>query len=581
MHLVDWIVLGGTLLFIVMFGIWKSRNQSVTGFLKGEKLSWSTIGLSIMATQASAITFLSTPGQAYEDGMGFVQFYFGLPIAIIIICAFFLPIYYKLNVYTAYEYLESRFDLKTRLFTALLFLVSRGLAAGITIYAPAIILSKIMNWNLQMTILVVGILVILYTVSGGTKAVSMTQRWQMTIILFGMFLAFFIILDQLPDSMSFVESLELAGVMDRMNIIETDLDLSNRYTIWSGLTGGMFLALSYFGTDQSQVQRYLGGRSLKESRMGLIFNALLKVPMQFFILLVGIMVFVFYQVNEPPMFFNSAGLQKAQELGFGGQVQIYQEHYSRTQIEKQAIVGHWMEAPPAERPALEEQIRVLNDDAEAQRSQLKQFLENDQLNVETKDGDYIFITFIMDHMPIGIVGLLLAVILSAAMSSTAGELNALASTTVHDFYWRLRGRNEEEDELDAEMEEEKESSKLSTSKLFTAIWGLLAIIIALSANMVDNLIELVNILGSIFYGTILGIFLVAFFFKHIKAKAVFTAAIIAQTTVLVSHTLNVLGYIELGYLMYNAIGCGVLVGMALIFQMMFGSGDRKDLIDRE
>ncbi|NVK05364.1 MAG: sodium:solute symporter [Flavobacteriia bacterium] len=580
MHLVDWIVLGGTLLFIVMFGIWKSRNQSITGFLRGEKLSWSTIGLSIMATQASAITFLSTPGQAYEDGMGFVQFYFGLPIAIIIICAFFLPIYYRLNVVTAYEYLESRFDLRTRLFTALLFLVSRGLAAGITIYAPAIILSKIMNWNLQMTILVVGILVILYTVSGGTKAVSMTQRWQMTIILFGMFLAFFIIVDQLPDSMSFVESLELAGVMDRMNIIDTNLDLSNRYTIWSGLTGGLFLALSYFGTDQSQVQRYLGGRSLKESRMGLIFNALLKVPMQFFILLVGIMVFVFYQVNEPPMFFNSAGIAKAEELGFGGQVQIYQEQYSRTQIEKQAIVGHWMDAPAAERPALETQIRNLNEEAELQRDQLKEFLENDQLNVETKDGDYIFITFIMDHMPIGIVGLLLAVIMSAAMSSTAGELNALASTTVHDFYWRLRGK-EEEDELDTELKEESDSAKLSTSKLFTAIWGLLAIIIALSANMVDNLIELVNILGSIFYGTILGIFLVAFFFKRIKARAVFIAAVIAQSTVLIAHALNVAEVIELGYLMYNAIGCGVLVGMALLLQLMMGSNHQDDLIDND
>lgn len=580
MHFIDWLVLGGTLLFIVMFGIWKSRNQGVTGFLKGDQLSWSTIGLSIMATQASAITFLSTPGQAYEDGMGFVQFYFGLPIAIIIICAFFLPIYYKLNVVTAYEYLESRFDLRTRLFTALLFLVSRGLAAGITIYAPAIILSKIMNWNLQMTILVVGILVILYTVSGGTKAVSMTQRWQMTIILFGMFLAFFIILDQLPDSMSFVESLELAGVLDKMNIIDTNLDFENRYTIWSGLTGGMFLALSYFGTDQSQVQRYLGGKSLKESRMGLIFNALLKVPMQFFILLVGIMVFVFYQVNEPPMFFNSAGLQKAENLGFGGQIQIYQEGYTRTQLEKQAVVGHWMDASASERPALEAQIVELEESATAQRNQLKQFLANDQVNVETKDGDYVFITFIMDHMPIGIVGLLLAVILSAAMSSTAGELNALASTTVHDFYWRLRGKDEE-DSLDEVAEEQNENSKLATSKLFTAIWGLLAIIIALSANMVDNLIELVNILGSIFYGTILGIFLVAFFFKNIKSNAAFVAAIIAQTTVLIAHVLNITGVIELGYLMYNAIGCGVLVGMALLLQLMMGSGTNSDLIDAE
>ncbi len=575
MQTIDWIILGGTLLFIVLVGIWKSRNQNLDGFLRGEKMSWSTIGLSIMATQASAITFLSTPGQAYEEGMGFVQFYFGLPIAIIIISAFFLPIYYKLKVYTAYEYLENRFDLKTRLFTALLFLVSRGLAAGITIYAPAIILSKILNWNLQMTILVVGILVIIYTVSGGTKAVSMTQRWQMTVILAGMFLAFFIIIDKLPDSMSFSDGVDLAGVMGKMNIIEIELDWGNRYTIWSGLTGGLFLALSYFGTDQSQVQRYLGGRSLKESRMGLIFNGLLKVPMQFFILMVGVMVFVFYQVNIPPVFFNSAGLERAKDLGFEGQLELHEERYNRIQIQKQGAVAQWLNADPSERVQYEQDIRSYENAAQIERREVKRFLGAVDSDIETEDGDYIFLTFILDHMPKGIVGLLLAVILSAAMSSTAGELNALASTTVVDFYNRLRGRREDEEEiLD---QEDRDAATLSVSKLFTAIWGLLAIVIALSANLVDNLIELVNILGSLFYGTILGIFLIAFFAKFVKARSLFPAAIIAELAVLITHGLKITGYIDIGYLMYNVIGCGLVLGLSLIFHLM-SPGDKEDLI---
>ncbi|KAB2814654.1 sodium:solute symporter [Phaeocystidibacter luteus] len=567
MHLVDWLVLGGTLVLIVLFGIYKSRNQNLNGFLRGEEMSWSTIGLSIMATQASAITFLSTPGQAYEDGMGFVQFYFGLPIAIVIICAFFLPIYYKLKVYTAYEYLEGRFDLRTRLLTALLFLVSRGLAAGITIYAPAIILSKIMQWNLQMTILIVGILVVLYTVSGGTKAVSMTQRWQMTIILAGMVLAFGIIVWKLPDSMSFTDSIDLAGVLGKMEIINTDLDFENRYTIWSGLTGGLFLALSYFGTDQSQVQRYLGGKSLKESRIGLIFNGLFKVPMQFFILLVGVMVFIFYQVNIPPVVFNTAGIEKAEEMGFGGQVEIHEERFRDIQMQKQEAVAKWLNADAAHRMEYEEDILHFDHAAEIERREMKRFLERVDEDIETEDSDYIFLTFIMDHMPIGIVGLLLAVILSAAMSSTAGELNALASTTVVDFYNRLRSPKSE----DEEEEEINEAATLSVSKLFTALWGMLAIVIALSAQLVDNLIELVNILGSLFYGTILGIFLIAFFFKKIKAKALFPAAVIAELTVLTVHILNVMDVIELGYLMYNVIGCGVVIGLAILLHMTISS----------
>lgn len=565
MHIVDWLFLVGTLLAIVMFGIWKNRNQSLNNYLKGEEMSWSTIGLSVMATQASAITFLSTPGQAYEDGMGFVQFYFGLPIAIIIISAFFLPIYYKLNVFTAYEFLEQRFDVKTRLFTAMLFLVSRGLAAGITIYAPAIIISTIMGWNLHITILVVGILVVLYTVSGGTKAVSMTQKWQMTIILFGMVVAFFVILGKLPESMSFSDGIDLAGVMGKMNIIDTSIDFENRYTLWSGLTGGLFLALSYFGTDQSQVQRYLGGKSLKESRMGLMFNALLKVPMQFFILLVGIMVFVFYQVNIPPVVFNKAGVNEAREAGFGGQIEIYEDQFKQIQLQKHEAVANWLNAPEAYREEYAQDIRSFENQAKLERRSMKRFLESVDEDIETEDGDYIFLTFILDHMPMGVVGLLLAVILSAAMSSTAGELNALSSTTVVDFYNRFRASED--------LPELKESATLNASKLFTAIWGLLAIIIALSAELVENLIELVNILGSLFYGTILGIFIIAFFFKKIGARAIFPAAIIGEVVVLVVHMLSVMDILPVGYLMYNVIGSGVVISFSLLFHFTIGGGN--------
>lgn len=587
MQTLDWIVLGITLVGIVLYGVWKSRkDQNLDGFLRGEKMSWSTIGLSIMATQASAITFLSTPGQAYEEGMGFVQFYFGLPIAIVIISAFFLPVYYKMKVFTAYEYLEQRFDLRVRLFTALLFLVSRGLAAGITIYAPAIILSKIMSWNLQMTILIVGILVILYTVSGGTKAVSMTQKWQMVVILFGMVLAFFLIVHELPDSLSFASGMELAGVLGKMEIIDTSLELDNRYTLISGLTGGVFLMLSYFGTDQSQVQRYLGGKSLKESRLGLIFNGLFKVPMQFFILLVGVMVFIFYQVVSPPIFFNSSGLERAADLGYNGQIEIHKDHFNEIQFHKQEAIAKWLKADGHAKLELEDDIRHFEAEAQAEREEVKDFLQAVDPSIERKDSDYIFLTFVLDYMPVGIVGLLLAVIMSAAMSSTAGELNALASTTVVDFVQRLRLTSKDET-IDSnyevrrkELDEDSEGVILSMSKMFTALWGLLAIVIALSANLVDNLIQLVNILGSLFYGTILGIFIIAFFLKKIKAKAVFISAIIAEVAVLLTHTLNITDVIEIGYLMYNVIGCGIVLFMALILSAI-NPDSPDDLIETD
>lgn len=580
MHLVDWLVLGGTLLFIVLFGVYKTRqNQSVRGFLKGENMSWSTIGLSIMATQASAITFLSAPGQAYEDGMGFVQFYLGLPIAIIIISAFFLPIYYKLKVYTAYEYLENRFDLKTRLFTALLFLLSRGLAAGITIYAPSIIISEIMSWDLVMTIVIVGILVILYTVSGGTKAVSMTQKWQMSIILFGMVLAFFVIIFKLPDSMSFKDGINLAGVLGKMDVIDTSLDMKNRYTIWTGLTGGVFLMLSYFGTDQSQVQRYLGGKSLKESRLGLIFNGLFKVPMQFFILLVGIMVFVFYQVVSPPIFFNSGGLNEALDQGYTAQIEQYEDKFHDIQLKKQEAVANWLNADESHKLEYEEDIQHFDAAANIERRNIRQFLERVDSDIETRDSDYIFLRFILDHMPMGIVGLLLAVIISAAMSSTAGELNSLASTTVVDFYRRLSGGgNSSHIDDDNEL---SNSATLSASKLFTAIWGLIAILIALGADLYDNLIQLVNILGSLFYGTILGIFMVAFFLKKVKGNAVFMAAVIAEIAVLFTHAMVVAEVWEIGYLMYNVIGCVLVIVLAILFSTLQKQTTAEDIIEAE
>jgi Na+/proline symporter len=559
MELIDWIILFGTLLGIVGYGTWKTRQQSsMSGYLKGDNsMKWYTIGLSIMATQASAITFLSTPGQAYESGMGFVQFYFGLPLAVVVISAVFIPLYYKLNVFTAYEYLEKRFDIRVRLVTALLFLISRGLAAGITIYAPAIVLSTLLGWNLTFTNLLVGVLVIIYTVSGGTKAVSMTQKWQMGVIFLGMFIAFFLILDYLPDELSFTEAVNIAGFMGKMEIVDTTFDLDNRYTLWTGLLGGFFLSLSYFGTDQSQVQRYLGGKSVTESRLGLLFNAILKIPMQFFILMVGIMVFVFYQFNQPPAFFNQPGLERAKATELRADIEEQERRYADAHNEKQIYLEQYLASDNENEKALAaEQAAVAYQKGESIRGELKELLVKADSSVETKDTDYVFLTFILNYLPHGIIGLLLAVILSAAMSSTAGELNALASTTVVDYYKRL-GKKESNNENDVRM-----------SKLFTLIWGLLAIGIALSANLFENLIQLVNVLGSLFYGTILGVFIVAFFLKRVGGTAVLIGAIIGELFVLTLHLLTVLKVIDISYLWYNVLGCLVVVFISFISQQL-------------
>ncbi|MCT4624739.1 MAG: sodium:solute symporter [Schleiferiaceae bacterium] len=579
MHWIDWIVLLSTVLLIVGYGSWKTRkNQSIDSFLKGNnELKWHTIGLSIMATQASAITFLSTPGQAYESGMGFVQFYFGVPLAMIIVSAVFLPIYYKLNVFTAYEYLEQRFDVRIRLFTAFLFLISRGLAAGITIYAPAIILSTVLGWDLTITNIAVGVLVIIYTVSGGTKAVSLTQTWQMAIILIGMGVAFGVIVSLLPEEISFLESVEVAGILNRMEVIDTSVDLENRYTLLSGLTGGLFLALSYFGTDQSQVQRYLGGKSLKESRVGLMFNGLLKVPMQFFILFTGIMVFVFYQFNAPSVFFNSSGYDKVIHTEKSNGLTPINEAFQETHSEKKEKLIEYFETDDVSTKAhLKSDIQKLQKANEDQREEAKAYIQSVDSEVATKDSDYIFLSFILKYMPVGVIGLLLAVILSAAMSSTAGELNALASTTVVDYYKRLGWGTKNEDIDD----ENKSKADLKASKIITVVWGVLAIGVALVADLFDNLIQLVNILGSLFYGTILGVFLVAFFFKKVKGKAILWAAVIAELLVITIHVLVVQDVIDLGYLMYNLIGCLAVIVLALIFSETFKE-NREEILDYE
>ncbi|MBT7704367.1 MAG: sodium:solute symporter, partial [Polaribacter sp.] len=517
LHLVDWIVLSITLSFIVIYGTYVTRkNKNVTDYIKGGSDSkWWTIGLSVMATQASAITFLSTPGQAFHSGMGFVQFYFGLPIAMVIICVVFIPIYHKLKVYTAYEFLEGRFDLKTRSLAAILFLIQRGLAAGITIYAPAIILSAVLGWDLLTLNILIGFLVIIYTVSGGTKAVNVTQKQQMVIIFIGMVIAFYMILSQLPVDVTFTKALEIAGASNKMKVIDFSYDLSNRYTIWTGILGGTFLMLSYFGTDQSQVQRYLSGKSIRESQMGLIFNGLLKVPMQFFILLIGVMVFVFYQFNPSPLNFNPGANEVVSKSKYTTEYRALTEAHIAIENKKKAIFSDGFQADE------KEQIQDLNAQDLALKKRSKVIIDTiDKTNtlekIESNDKDYVFIHFILNNLPRGLIGLLLAVILSAAMSSTASELNALASTTTMDLYRRNV------------QEEKNEAHFVKASKWFTLIWGLVAISIACVANLFENLIELVNIIGSIFYGNVLGIFLLAFFFKKVNGNAVFKAAIITQ-----------------------------------------------------
>ena len=562
---VDWTVLCVTLIAIVAYGTWQTRgSKNVKDYLRGGNTSkWWTIGLSVMATQASAITFLSTPGQAFNDGMGFVQFYFGLPIAMIVICMVFIPLYHRLKVYTAYEFLENRFDLKTRTLAAILFLIQRGLAAGITIFAPAIILSVVLGWDLLTLNIIIGFLVIIYTVSGGTRAVNVTQKHQMVVIFIGMLIAFFLIVDKLPQDITFLKALEIAGASGKMEVLDFSFNLNNRYTFWSGIIGGTFLMLSYFGTDQSQVQRYLSGKSVKEMQLGLIFNGLLKVPMQFFILLVGVMVFVFYQFNEAPVNFNPTATEVVLNSEYAEEFKALQEEQQKIFRDKQKIIEAYTKS---ENPEVANYIAAANSANDELRQEARNLIDkaskSQDIKVESNDKDYVFIHFILNNLPRGLIGLLLAVILSAAMSSTASELNALGSTTTIDLYKRNTSEKTEEEMVKA-------------SRWFTFLWGIIAIGVACVANLAENLIQLVNIIGSIFYGNVLGIFLLAFFFKFVKGNAVFIGALITQVLVIALFLLNEYEIINLPFLWLNFVGCAIVIAIACLLQLI--TSDNKTI----
>ena len=562
MQLFDWIILIVTLLFIVIYGAWKTKgSKNVEDFiLGGNETPWHIVGLSVMATQASAITFLSTPGQAYHDGMGFVQFYFGLPIAMVVICITFIPLYHKYKVYTAYEYLEKRFDLKTRSLAAVLFLFQRGLGTGLTIYAPAIILSAILGWNLTYMNIVIGVLVIVYTFSGGTKAVNVTQKQQMFVIMSGMFITFFLILRYLPNDMTFTSALHIAGANDKMNIVNFSFDPEEKYTFWSGITGGFFLALAYFGTDQSQVGRYLSGRSVKESQMGLIMNGLLKVPMQFFILLTGVMVFVFFQFNPVPLNFNPNNKAMIEKSAYKGEYNALEKKLDDLSEDKKVINLLYIDQlnQDYDNPTLRKELVTLSNKEKDLRDRAKEIILKADSNSETNDKDYVFFHFILNYLPKGLIGLLLAVIISAAMSSTASGLNALASTTAIDIYKRNV------------KVEKSERHYLNATKFFTLLWGIIAILFACIGTLFENLIQLVNIIGSIFYGTVLGIFLVGFYLHKVQSKAIFYSAVVSQITIFIIYYYAIYifpsGQEKLGYLWLNFIGALLTIVISLLLQ---------------
>ena len=552
MHNLDWFVLIFTLLVIVIYGTIKTSGaKTANDYIQaGNEAKWWTIGLSVMATQASAITFLSTPGQAYNDGLGFVQFYFGLPIAVVIICTIFIPIYHKLKVYTAYEFLESRFDLKTRSLTAVLFLIQRSLSASITIFAPAIILSTVLGWDLITTNIIIGSLVIVYTVSGGTKAVNFTQKYQMGVILIGLVIVFFTIFNLLPNDIDFNKAIKIASANSKMEVLNFSFDLENRYTVWSGIIGGTFLMMSYFGTDQSQVQRYLSGKSLKEMQLGMIFNGIFKIPMQFFILFIGVMVFVFYQFNPSPLNFNPQGKIIISNSNYENEYKELEENLQKNFDERTYILNDILLKDKIE---AKEKIDNLNHEEKNIRDRAKILIgkaaKDKNVKVETNDKDYVFINFILENLPKGLIGLLLAVIISAAMSSTSSEINALATTTSIDI-------------LKRNFSYVNDDNIVYFTKLMTLFWGLCAIALACVAYLADNLIQLVNIIGSIFYGNVLGIFLIAFFLKVIKSNAVFIGAIITQIIIIIAWY-----YDWMPFLWLNVFGCVMVILISFIIHL--------------
>jgi SSS family solute:Na+ symporter len=568
MNVVDWLVLLGTILGIVAYGTWRTRHtDNLNTYLKGNSSTkWGTIGLSVMATQASTITYLSLPGQAAENGIAFIQNYFGLPLALILVCAVFLPIYRKLGVYTAYEYLGQRFDQKTRLLGAGLFVLQRGIQAGITIYAPAIILATVLGWRLDLTIIATGLAAIVYTVTGGSAAVNLTQKWQMAVIFGGMLTAFVVLLAKLPP-----DAFHIAGAMGKLNAVDYTPDLKLRYTLWSGVLGGFFLSLSYFGTDQSQVQRYIGGARLREGRLGLMFNAVLKIPMQFFIVILGALLFVFYQLQPgTPVLFNQVQWQQQASGAEGARFRSIEERHAALHLDKQAKIRAWVAAREGNDAVAEAGARAAmvaaQKASDAVRKEAREALEKaDPATKKTKDSDYIFITFILSQLPHGVIGLLLAVMFSSALSSKAGELNALGTTSTIDLWRHFRP-----------LAAHDEGRNVRVAKWLTALWGVFAIGFALFVSFTENLIEALNIVASIFYPALLGVFVVAFFLKHVKGTAVFWAAIAAQLVVLGIYFFGKsYPQHEIGYLWLNPIGCAACVLFSLGLQLILGDGEKE------
>ena len=557
---IDWIVLILTLLLIVIYGIYKSKNvKNIDGYILSDRsLPWYTVGLSVMATQASAITFLSAPGLAYTSGMSFVQFYFGLPLAMIVLCVTFVPIFHRLKVYTAYEFLEKRFDIRTRVLTAILFLIQRGISTGITIYAPAIIISSILHIDLTLTTLAIGALVIIYTVYGGTKAVSYTQLLQMSIIFAGLLLAGILVIHLLPENIGFKEALHIAGKSGKANAIDFKLDLNNQYTVWTGLIGGFFLQLSYFGTDQSQVGRYLTGASVKESRLGLLMNGLLKVPMQFCILLIGILVFAYYQYHRPPLFFNEKETLKLEQSIYKTEYDQIMQKHDQLFTEKTKTINQLTVALEKDDQQLTEEVKTQLQAYDKQEHKLKEdlvaLIKKNDANADTNDNNYIFLRFVTETFPKGLIGLLIAIIFLASMGATASAINSLSSTTVIDIYKRFMNK------------EGDDALYLRASRIATLGWGVFTIIIALYSSKLGNLLEAVNILGSLFYGTILGVFLVAFYFKKIGGKAVFVSAIITELIIVAIWLSDIVAFLWL-----NLIGCVLVILIGYIIQMINGN----------
>lgn len=556
MRQLDWLVLILTLSFIVFYGLWKSRkNKDTETYLRANTSPWYMVGLTIMATQASAVTFLSAPGQAYSDGMRFVQYYFGLPLAMVVLCLTAVPIYHRLKVFTAYEYLEGRFDLKTRSLAAFLFLVQRGLGTGITVFAPSIILSSIFGWNIYVTNFVICAVVVIYTVSGGIRAVNYTQMGQMTVILSGMLIAGILIATLLPKEVGFTDALKLGGKLGHMNIIDLKFDLNNKYNIWSGIFGGFFLALSYFGTDQSQVARYLSAKDTTESRLGLLFNGLVKIPMQFGILLIGVLLLVFYQFHETPVFFNKVEIEKLEKSKYAPELKELENRHSVLFQQKKEHAEEMITALKGNDVAVTDQLqKSLKTDQEQLKTvqtDLKKLMQKNDESANTEDVNYVFLWFVNNHFPVGLVGLLIAVILAASMSSSSSALQALASTSVIDIYKRSLKPDQDD------------THYLAASRWSTVLWGFLVMLVAGLATRLGSLIEAVNVLGSLFYGAILGIFMVAFFIKYVKGTAVFYAAIITQIIVLLGYS-----FTDIAFLWYNLIGCALVMIIAPVLQLM-------------